>query len=118
MLRDTNYYQKLYYHKLGTPQSEDQLIYKRDDQKEWGFGGEVTDDGKYLIITISVGTDPKNRVYYKDLTKPESPVVALLDKKDAVYNFMDNDGPVFWFVTNLGAPLSRLVAIDMHHPGA
>ena len=117
MLRDANYYQKLYYHKLGTPQSEDALIYKRDDKKEWGFSGSVTDDGKYLIIYISEGTDPKNRIYYKDLTKPGSAVVALLDEKDAVYNFIDNDGPVFWFVTNLNAPLSRVIAIDTRNPG-
>jgi prolyl oligopeptidase len=116
MLRDANYYQKLYYHKLGTPQSQDTLIYKRDDQKEWGFSGEITDDGKYLIITISEGTDPKNRIYYKDLTKPSSPVVALLDKKDAVYIFIDNLGPVIWFITNLDAPLSRVIAIDTRHP--
>jgi prolyl oligopeptidase len=117
MLRDANYYQKLYYHKLGTPQSEDTLIYKRDDQKEWGFSGSVTDDGKYLIIHVSEGTDPKNRVYFKDLTKPDSAVVALLDEKDAVYNFIDNDGPVFWLVTNLNAPMSRVIAIDTRNPG-
>jgi prolyl oligopeptidase len=116
MLRDANYYQKLYYHKLGTPQSDDTLIYKRDDHKEWGFHGLVTDDGKYLIIHISEGTDPKNRLYYKDLTQPESPVVALLDEKDAVYQFIDNDGPLFWFVTNLNAPLSRVIAIDTRNP--
>jgi prolyl oligopeptidase len=115
-LRDANYYQKLYYHTLGTPQSADKLIYKRDDRKEWGFAGSVTDDGNYLIIRISEGTDPKNRVYYKDLTKSGSPVVALLDKMDAVYHFIDNDGPVFWFATNLNAPLSRVIAIDTRHP--
>jgi prolyl oligopeptidase len=116
-LRDANYYQKLYYHKLGSPQSEDSLIYKRDDHKEWGFSGGVTDDGKYLIIHVSEGTDPKNRVYYKDLTKPDNAVIALLDEKDAVYNFIDNDGPVFWFVTDLNAPLSRVIAIDTREPG-
>ena len=115
-LRDTNYYQKLYFHKLGTPQSADELIYKRDDQKEWGFGGAVTDDGHYLILYVSVGTDPRNRVYYKDLTKPASPVVPLMDKMDAAYNFVDNDGPVFWFVTNQGATLSRLVEVDLRQP--
>jgi prolyl oligopeptidase len=117
MLRDANYYQKLYYHKLGTPQSEDTLIYKRDDRKEWSFGGSVTDDGKYLIIHVGEGTDPKNRVYYKNLSKPGSAVVALLDEKDAVYHFIDNDGPVFWFVTDLQAPLSRVIAIDTRNPG-
>jgi prolyl oligopeptidase len=117
MLREANYYQKLYYHKLGTPQPEDALIYKRDDQKEWGFSGTVTDDGKYLIIYVSEGTDPKNRIYYKDLATPGSTVIALLNEKDAVYNFIDNDGPVFWFVTNLSAPLSRVIAIDTRNPG-
>jgi len=115
-LRDTNYYQKLYFHKLGTPQSADELIYKRDDQKEWGFGGAVTDDGHYLILYVSVGTDPRNRVYYKDLTKPAGPVVPLMDKMDAAYNFVDNDGPVFWFVTNQGATLSRLVEVELRQP--
>ncbi len=115
-LRDTNYYQKLYFHKLGTPQSQDELIYKRDDHKEWGFGGAVTDDGHYLLIHVSEGTDPKNRVYYKDLTKPASPVVPLMDKMDASYNFVDNDGPLFWFVTNQGATFSRLVEVDLRHP--
>ena len=116
MLRDANYYQKLCYHRRGTPQSEDTLVYHRDDQKEWGFSGSVTDDGGYLIIHISEGTDPKNRVYYKSLTEPGSAVVALLDEKDAVYHFIDNDGPVFWLVTTLNAPLGRVIAIDTRKP--
>jgi len=117
MLRDANYYQKLYYHRLGTPQSEDTLIYHRDDQKEWGFSGSVTDDGGYLILHISEGTDPKNRVYYRSLSEPDSAVVELLDEKDAVYHFIDNDGAVFWFVTTLEAPLGRVIAIDTRNPG-
>jgi len=71
MLRDANYFQKLYFHKLGTPQSEDVLVYDRPDQKEMGFGGYVTDDGRYLVIVVSQGTDPKNRLYYKDLTQKD-----------------------------------------------
>jgi prolyl oligopeptidase len=117
MLRDSNYYQKLYYHKLGAPQSDDELIYKRDDQKEWGFSGDVSEDGRYLIIHVSEGTDPKNRIYYKDLKDPASKVVPLLDEKDAVYNFIDNDGPVFRFVTDLNAPMGKVIAIDTRHPG-
>jgi prolyl oligopeptidase len=117
MLRDANYYQKLYYHRLGTPQPEDTLIYQRGDQKEWGFSGSVTDDGEYLIIHISEGTDRKNRVYYTNLTEPDSTVMALLDEKDAVYHFIDNDGPVFWFVTSLSAPLGRVIAVDTRNRG-
>ena len=116
MLRDANYFHKLYYHKLGTPQSEDKLIYDRPDNKELGFGGGVTDDGHYLVISVWQGTSPKNRLYYKDLTKPDSEVVKLLDDFDAEYQFLDNDGPVFWIKTDLDAPRGRVIAIDTRHP--
>ena len=116
MLRDVNYFQKLYYHKLGTAQPEDKLIYDRPDNKELGFGGYVTDDGHYLVINVSQGTAPKNRLYYKDLTRPDSPVVKLLDDFDAEYRFVDNDGPVFWLKTDSDAPRGRLIAVDTRHP--
>jgi prolyl oligopeptidase len=115
-LRDTNYLQKLYYHILGTPQSEDKLIYERPDNKEMEFFGGVSDDGHYLIISVSQGTTPKNRLYYKDLTQPDTPIVKLLDDFDAQYGFIDNDGPVFWLQTDLDAPRGRLIAIDTRHP--
>lgn len=115
-LRDTNYFQKLYYHKVGTQQAEDRLTYERPDNKEMGFGGQVTDDGHYLVIYVSQGTSPKNRLYYKDLTKPDSQVVRLLDDFDASYQFVDNDGPVFWIKTDLEAPRGKLIAIDTRHP--
>ncbi|NET85559.1 MAG: S9 family peptidase [Moorea sp. SIO1F2] len=115
-LEDLNYYQKLYYHKLGTPQSEDILIYERPDQKEWGFSGRVTEDGNYLIITVFLGTDPKNLVFYKNLQDPDSPVVELINEFDASYSFIGNDQSVFWFRTDLDAPRSRVIAIDTNHP--
>ena len=65
-LEDVNYFQKLYYHRLGTTQAEDVLIYERPDQKEWGFSGGVTEDGKYLIISVWQGTETKNLLFYKD----------------------------------------------------
>ena len=115
-MRDTNYFQKLYYHRLGTAQAEDKLIYERPDNKEMLFRGNVTDDGQYLIIEVAQGTSPKNRLYYKDLTQPDSQVVRLLDDFDARYRFIDNDGPVFWLQTDLDAPRGRLIAIDTRHP--
>ena len=115
-MRDTNYFQKLYYHRLGTAQAEDKLIYERPDNKEMGFAGNVTDDGHYLIINVWQGTSPKNRLYYKDLMQPDSPVVKLLDDFDAQYGFIDNDGPVFWIQTDLDAPRGKLLAIDTRHP--
>jgi len=116
MMKATNYFQKLYFHKLGTPQSEDVLVYETPDHKDWQFHGQVTDDGHYLIVSISEGTDPKNRVYYKDLTAANAPVVKLLDAFDASYGFIDNDGPVFWFQTNLNSPRSKVIAIDTRKP--
>ncbi|MFH7025903.1 MAG: prolyl oligopeptidase family protein [Heteroscytonema crispum UTEX LB 1556] len=111
-LEDVNYYQKLYYHKLGTPQSEDILIYQRPDQKEWGFSGGVTEDGRYLIISVWLGTDPKNLVFYKDLTNPNAEVVELINEFQADYSFIDNDDNVFYFRTDLNAPRGRVLAID------
>lgn len=108
-----NYYQKLYYHKLGDKQSEDKLIYERKDQKEWGFMGSVTEDGKYLVIHVWKGTEPKNRIYYKDLTAKDAPVVKLLDKADAAYSFVGNAGSIFWFKTDLNAPRGKLIALDV-----
>jgi prolyl oligopeptidase len=116
MMRDANYFHKLYYHRLGTSQTEDKLIYDRPDNKELGFAGEVTDDGHYLVISVWQGTSSKNRLYYKDLTQPNSQVVRLLDDFDAKYDFIDNDGSVFWIQTDLDAPRGRLIAIDTRHP--
>ncbi len=113
-LEDTNYYQKLYYHRLGTPQSEDQLIYERPDQKEWGFSGEVTEDGQYLIISVWRGTDPKNQVFYQDLTQPNAEVIELIQEFEAEYSFIDYEGSQFWFQTDLNAPKSRVIAIDIN----
>lgn len=115
-LEAVNYYQKLYYHRIGTPQSEDVLIYDRPDQKEWGFGGGVTEDGQYLIISVWKGTDPNNLVFFKDLNNPDSPVIELISEFEASYNFVDNDGPLFWFTTDLEAPKGRLIAIDITQP--
>lgn len=115
-LKGVNKFHKLYFHKLGTGQSADELVYERKDQPDWGFGGEVTEDGRYLIIHASEGTDPKNRVLYEDLSKSGSPVVELLMEFDASYNFIGNDGPIFWFKTDLNAPRSRVIAIDITQP--
>ncbi|MBD2609992.1 MAG: S9 family peptidase [Nostoc sp. GBBB01] len=115
-LEDVNFYQKLYYHQLGKPQSEDVLIYHRPDQKEWGFSGGVTEDGRYLIISVWLGTDSKNLVFYKDLTNPNAEVIELINEFGADYSFIDNDASVFYFRTDLNAPRGRLIAIDTNKP--
>ena len=115
-LTQANFNQKVYYHLLGTPQSDDKLIYERPDKEKYGFGPAVSEDGQYLLISVSEGTDEKNRFYYQDLKKEGSEIVRLLDDFDATYNFVGNDGPVFWFFTNLNATRGRLIAIDTRNP--
>lgn len=115
-LKDTNYYQKLFYHRLGTPQSEDALVYERRDQKEWGFYGQTTEDGRYLVVTITQGTENKNRVYVKDLLDAHSKVVPVLDDFDAAYGYIGNDGPRFWFQTTQAAARGRVITVDLAHP--
>ena len=115
-LEDVNYYQKLYYHQLGQPQSEDTLIYERSDEKEWGFNGSVTEDGRYLIISVWLGTDSKNLVFYKDLTNPSSEIVELISKFESSYSLIDNDENIFYFQTDLNAPRGRAIAIDINKP--
>ena len=64
---EENYHRHVFFHKLGDEQSKDALVYERKDEKEWGFDGEVTEDGRYLVITIWRGTERKNQIFYKDL---------------------------------------------------
>jgi prolyl oligopeptidase len=204
-LTGSNYYPKVYFHKVGTSQDADVLVYDRADQKEWGLGAFVTEDGRYLCMTLSQGTDPKNRFYVRDLstaplTPPDGGVkvkigefswtvggekrvisaaptvlatpqdaeiwatefaarceqelldtasddaarakhaktleeqrakraqlvaanknmsrgfVELLNDYDASYDFVGNDGPVFYFVTDLEASRRRVIAIDITRP--
>jgi prolyl oligopeptidase len=115
-LEQANYFQKLYYHTLGEPQSADRLVYERPDRKEWGFQGTVTDDGRYLLIHVWRGTEVENGIFYQDLADPGAPVVALLDRFDASYDFVGNEGTLFWFQTDLGAPRGRVIAIDLADP--
>lgn len=115
-LKQTNYFHKLYFHKLGTPQSKDELIYERKDHKDWNFNGKVTEDGRFLIITVSEGTNSKKRVFYKNLETPDAKIIELLNKQDAAYVFVGCEGSNFWFLTDLEAPRGRIVTIDIGNP--
>jgi len=113
---EVNLFPKIYYHRLGTPQSEDVLIYERPDHKDWLLDGFVTEDGRYLIIAVRQGSASENLLFYKDLTQPNSEVVELINTFEASYNFIDNDGTTFWLQTDLNAPRGRVVAIDLTSP--
>jgi len=112
---EENNYNKVYFHRLGTPQSEDRLVYERPDAKELNFYPQITEDGKYLILTVTHGTSPKNRIYYRKLNSNDD-FIRLLDEADASYDFIGNKGDVFYFVTDLNAPRYRIIAIDVNKP--
>ena len=110
-LEDSNYNQKLYYHKLGTPQSEDWVVYERPDDKEMGIGGEVTEDGNWLIVTVWKGTSPNVQIYFKNLTMSRAPIMPLVEKFEAEYSFLGNDEDNFYFKTDKDAPRGKIVAV-------
>jgi prolyl oligopeptidase len=115
-LQTANYFHKVYYHTLGKPQSEDVLVYDRKDQKEWNLGADVTDDGNYVIIRVGHGTSPKNGIFYRAASG--GAVVELFQPDQARYDFIGNDGAVFYFRTDKDAPRRRLIAIDTSKPDA
>ncbi len=115
-LKAANFYQKLYYHKLGTPQSDDVLIWKDDEHKDWRAGASVTDDGAYLILTLGKGTDNKFRILWRPLDQPEVEPKHLVGDFDQDYSFIDSDGPWLFFETDLHAPRKRVIAINVNHP--
>ena len=111
-----NLNQKVFYHVVGTDQSQDKLIYARPDEPEWGMQASVSEDGKYLVITIWKGTDDRYRIAVKDLTDADSKPFMLIDNFEHLYGFMDNDDDTLLFQTNLNAPLGRVIAIDLKKP--
>ena len=115
MYAGVNVFQKLFFHGLRTPQKKDVLVYDRPDQKEWGFAPIVSDDGRYLVLHVWQGTDSRNRLFYKD-HRADGPVVELISDLEAAYHFVGNDGPMFYFRTDLDAPRGRLVAVDVTRP--
>jgi prolyl oligopeptidase len=120
-MTNANKNQKLYYHRIGQPQSRDELVYDRPDQPDWLFDGTVSDDGQYLIITVSQGTDVRSRLYFIDLDNPGkpqigNPVVRLIDKLDAEYSFIGNRKTMFYVRTDRNAPRGRIVAISIDNP--
>jgi len=113
--------QKLYYHRLGTPQSEDVPVYERPDEPDFGLSPEVSDDGRYLVISVWKGSDRRNRVHVIDLGDAAQPgvrgrVARVLDGFDASYSFIGNQGPVLYFQTDNGAPRGRVIAVDLRDP--
>jgi prolyl oligopeptidase len=120
-MTNANKNHKLYYHRVGQPQSRDELVYDRPDQPDWLFNGTVSDDGQFLIINVSQGTDVRTRLYFIDLDNPgkpkiDNPVVRLIDKLDAEYDFVGNRGTIFYVRTDKNAPKGRVIGISIENP--
>jgi len=120
-LTNVNRNQKVYYHRINKPQSSDELIYDQKDQPDWLFDAQISDDGTFMIITVFQGTDERTRLYYVFLgdnpKKPQlnNPVVRLIDRLDATYEFVGNIGDNFLVRTDLTSPKGRIVSIDINN---
>jgi prolyl oligopeptidase len=113
--------QQLYYHALGTDQSADRLVFEMREHPQWLMEATVSDDGRYLELVIHQDDRTETGLYYADLVDPRAPrigapVVRLLDRFDAKYAFVGNDGPVFFVYTTLDAPRGEVVAFPLASP--
>ncbi|WP_299049549.1 prolyl oligopeptidase family serine peptidase [uncultured Polaribacter sp.] len=107
---------KLYYHKLGTPQKTDVVIFGNTAAEKHRYvGGYVTEDNRYLVITASVSTSG-NKLFIKDLAKPNSPLITILNNTDSDTFVIDNRGSTLYLVTNLNAPNKKIVTVDAGNP--
>lgn len=113
-LQNLNVNQKLFYHRLGTPQSEDKLMFFRAAEKNWMYAGFETEDARYLVLRIAKGSERKNAWFYRKLDGDQW--VELLPKFDSDYNLIGTEGSVFYFETTLDAPNGRVIAIDVNQP--
>lgn len=111
-----NLNQKVYYHRLGEPQSDDVLIHSDADNPEWGFSPEVSEDGRFLVITVWKGTDDRYRVMYKDLSDPNSKLIELIDNFENDFTFIGNDEGTLFFKSDYNAPKKCVIAIDPTKP--
>ncbi|WP_096435014.1 prolyl oligopeptidase family serine peptidase [Alteribacter populi] len=108
-------FNRVYFHKLGTSQTEDELIHEQPEDKELLFAPSVTEDEQFLILHVRFGTAAQNRFYVKPLHS-SVPFTRLLDEQDAEYNYITNEGNTFYFQTDLDAPKKRVVAINLNAP--
>lgn len=105
---------KLYYHKVGTRQKDDKVIFGLDQKRRY-VGGYVTEDNHYLVITASTSTYG-NELYIQDLTKPNSPIVTIVDNFNSDNSIIDNQGSKLFIATDLNAPNTRVVTVDVSNP--
>jgi prolyl oligopeptidase len=111
-----NLNQAVYFHRMGTAQKSDPLVYTQTEHSDWGYGATVTDDGAYLVITVWKGTDDRYQIIYQDLIDSNSVPVTLIEGFDHDYTLVGSIGSELYFRTNMNAPKNRLIAIDINQP--
>ena len=116
LFQSLNKNNSVHFHAIGAKQSDDELVYARPDEPDWRFDATVTDDGNHLVIANGIGTDDRYQVFYKDLRRPDSDVVLMIEGFDYDYTLIDSVGDELFFRTNNGAPRNRIVAIDPSNP--
>jgi len=114
-LSGVNKNNKIYYHKVGTPQSEDKLVYEEPDNPQRGFSAQITEDDEYMIIYTSESSSG-NGLYFKKTGQPNSEMVKLINDFDNQYGVLGHYNGKFYVKTNYKAPKSRLIAIDPDNP--
>lgn len=113
--QEANYNQKVYFHSLNTGQEEDVLVYERPDQPNWGFHTQITDDGKYILIYVTQGTGNENLLFYRELAgNPlDKNFIEYIDKFEAEYSLVANDGPIWYLKTDKDAPRGKIISVDI-----
>lgn len=106
----------VYFHRIGDEQQDDVLVYTTPQYPEWGYGAQITDDGRYLVITVWKGTDDRYQIVYQDLHSEGAAPVMLIEGFDFDYTLAGSQGSELFFRTNNDAPRGRLIAIDVNHP--
>jgi len=108
-----NQNQSVYFHRLGTPQSEDRLVFATPDHPDYNNSPEVSEDGRWLIVTSSRGTDARHEITLIDLTRPDASPRRLITGFEHDWSYLGNSGTLFYWSTNNGAPRQRIVATDI-----
>ncbi len=117
-LTEANFNQKIYFHKTGTSQDKDSLVFETPKEPKWSSSAEVSEDGRYLVVSVGKGTGPVNQIHYKDLRAKgkRAAIKPLINNFEAMYSFLGSQGSTLWFHTDNNAPKGRIIAIDVRKP--
>ncbi|RMG40101.1 MAG: S9 family peptidase [Candidatus Dadabacteria bacterium] len=115
-LKASNRFHRIYYHRVGTSQREDTLVYESTEQPTALNGAFVTEDGRYLVISSRVGSSKTNDILVKDLTDPNGEFKSLFTTQNAAYSYIGNDKDRFYFWTNQDAPRGRVIGVKLGDP--